>query len=153
LVVALWKSGDLKLCWQISLPKHALTTTIYLYYLLYVFISCLYVMFYQSSTLSLLWVYMCNFTICVISVCTSRAHNWNKIYLIWFDIYFRQLKKWKCDSKNSTSWDSRKPDYKIGICWFSAKHIALRGKSKDWLARELLFQWTSTTKIQFSVLV
>ena len=25
--------------------------------------------------------------------------------------------------------------YKIGICCFSAKHIALRRKSKDWLAR------------------
>lgn len=87
MVVELWKSGDLKLCWKISLPKHALITTIYLYYILYVFITCLYVMFYQSSTLSLLWVYMCNFTICVISVCPSRAHNWNKIYLIWFDLY------------------------------------------------------------------
>ena len=45
-------------------------------------------------------------------------------------------------------------DYKIGICCFSAKHTALRRKSKDWLAqnqnnvsewsdmsiRELLFQ-------------
>jgi hypothetical protein len=26
-------------------------------------------------------------------------------------------------------------DYKIGICSFSAKHAALRRKSKDWLAR------------------
>ena len=26
-------------------------------------------------------------------------------------------------------------DYKIGICCFSAKHSALRRKSKDWLAR------------------
>jgi len=26
-------------------------------------------------------------------------------------------------------------DYKIGICCFSAKHEALRRKSKDWLAR------------------
>ena len=24
-------------------------------------------------------------------------------------------------------------DYKIGICCFSAKHAALRSKSKDWL--------------------
>jgi hypothetical protein len=28
-------------------------------------------------------------------------------------------------------------DYKIGICCFSAKHAALRRKSKDWLARNL----------------
>jgi hypothetical protein len=26
-------------------------------------------------------------------------------------------------------------DYKSGICCFSAKHTALRSKSKDWLAR------------------
>ena len=26
-------------------------------------------------------------------------------------------------------------DYKIGICCFSAKHAALKRKSKDWLAR------------------
>ena len=26
-------------------------------------------------------------------------------------------------------------DYKIGICCFSAKHTALRRKSKDWLAQ------------------
>ena len=26
-------------------------------------------------------------------------------------------------------------DYKIGICYFSAKHAALSRKSKDWLAR------------------
>ena len=26
-------------------------------------------------------------------------------------------------------------DYVIGICCFSAKHTALRGKSKNWLAR------------------
>jgi hypothetical protein len=49
-------------------------------------------------------------------------------------------------------------DYEIGICCFSAKHAALRRKSKDWLAlnqdnvsewrdmsiRGLLFQCTST---------
>ena len=26
-------------------------------------------------------------------------------------------------------------DYKIGICCFSAKHVALRRKNTDWLAR------------------
>ena len=57
-------------------------------------------------------------------------------------------------------------DYKIGICCFSAKHTALRIKSKDWLAGNqnnvfewsdmstcgLLLQWASTMKIQLSVL-
>jgi hypothetical protein len=49
-------------------------------------------------------------------------------------------------------------DYTIGICCFSAKHTALRRKSKDWFARNQdnvsewgdmsirgqLFQWAST---------
>ena len=62
---------------------------------------------------------------------------------------------------------SQTKDYKIGICCFSAKHAALRRKSKDWLApnqdnesewgnmciRELLSQWASTIKIELSVLV
>jgi hypothetical protein len=62
---------------------------------------------------------------------------------------------------------SQTKDYKIGICSFSAKHAALRRKSKDWSARNqnnvfewsdmstrgLLFQWASTIKIQLSVLV
>jgi hypothetical protein len=50
------------------------------------------------------------------------------------------------------------------ISCFSAKHTALKKKSKDWLARNqdnvsgcdirgLLFQWASTIKIQLSVLV
>ena len=52
-------------------------------------------------------------------------------------------------------------DYEIDICWFSAKHTALRRKSKDWLARNqhnvsewgdmsirgMLFHWASTIKI------
>jgi hypothetical protein len=56
-------------------------------------------------------------------------------------------------------------DYKIDICCFSAKHAALRRKSKDWLVRNqnnvsewsdlstrgLLFQWASTIKIQLTV--
>jgi len=58
-------------------------------------------------------------------------------------------------------------DYKIGMCCNSAKHAALRSKSKDWLARNqtivsawsdmsfsgLLFQRASTIKIQISSFV
>jgi hypothetical protein len=58
-------------------------------------------------------------------------------------------------------------DYQIGDCCFSAKHAALRRKSKDWLTqnqynvsewgnlsiRGLLFQWASTITIQLNVLV
>ena len=57
--------------------------------------------------------------------------------------------------------------YRICICCFSAKHTALRRKSKDWLDWDqnyvsewsdmftlgLLFQWASTIKIQLSMLV
>ena len=57
--------------------------------------------------------------------------------------------------------------YWIGICCFSAKHVALRKKSKDWLTlnqdnvsewgdmsiRGLLFHWTSTIQIQLSLLL
>jgi hypothetical protein len=32
-------------------------------------------------------------------------------------------------------WSGKTKDYKIGMCCFSAKHVALRRKSKDWLAR------------------
>ena len=32
-------------------------------------------------------------------------------------------------------WSCRTKDDKIGICCFSAKHAALRSKSKDWLVR------------------
>jgi hypothetical protein len=61
---------------------------------------------------------------------------------------------------------SQTKDYKIGICRISSKHVALRRKSKDWLAQNQnnvsewsdmsthgLFQWASTIKIQLSVLV
>jgi len=57
-----------------------------------------------------------------------------------------------------------KKTIKMCICCFSAKHSALRRKSKDWLARNesewgdmsvsgMLFQWASTMQIQLSVLV
>ena len=64
-------------------------------------------------------------------------------------------------------WSGQTKEYKIGICYFSAKHAALQRKSKDGLAqnqdnvsewadmpiRELLFQWDSAIKIQLSMLV
>ena len=57
-------------------------------------------------------------------------------------------------------------DYDIGICCFSAKHAALRRKSKDWLAWNqdnvsewanmstcrLLFHWASIIEIQLPYL-
>ena len=42
--------------------------------------------------------------------------------------------EWKENWLNSSP-GRVKLDYKIGICCFSAKHAALRCKSKDWLAR------------------
>jgi hypothetical protein len=40
-------------------------------------------------------------------------------------------------------WDRTK-DYKIGICFFSAKHTALRRKNKDWLEIRIMFQSGAT---------
>ena len=65
------------------------------------------------------------------------------------------------------TWPCQTKDYTFGICCFSAKHAALKRKSNDWLPRNqdnvselgnisirgLLFQWTSTVKIQPIVLV
>ena len=64
-------------------------------------------------------------------------------------------------------WSGQTKDYTFGMCCFSARHAALRRKSKDCLARNrnnvsewsnistrrLLFQWASTINIQLSVLI
>jgi hypothetical protein len=66
-----------------------------------------------------------------------------------------------------SSLDRVKPKIKIDICCVSTKQVALRRKSKDWLAQNqanvskwgymsihrLLFQWASTIKIELNVLV
>ena len=44
-------------------------------------------------------------------------------------------------------WSGQTKDYKIGICCFSAKHAALRRKSKDWLARNKGKRFTICTEI------
>ena len=62
-------------------------------------------------------------------------------------------------------WSGQTKEYRIGICCFSAKHAALRRKSKDWLARNQnnVSEWSdmstcglvsvSTIEIQLNVLV
>ena len=50
----------------------------------------------------------------------------NNIYVLF---QYNNIKSIKYLLKNA----SCKPDYKIGICCFSAKHAAPRRKSKDWL--------------------
>jgi hypothetical protein len=49
-------------------------------------------------------------------------------------IVFRVLVSCAVD-RGFESHSGQTKDYKIGICCFSTKHIALRRKSKDWLAR------------------
>ena len=46
-------------------------------------------------------------------------------------------------------WSGQTKDYKIGICCFSAKHVALRRKSKDWLARNQnnVFEWNDMSTL------
>jgi hypothetical protein len=41
---------------------------------------------------------------------------------------------WK-DFNRFESQSGQTKDYKIGICCFSAKHVALKRMSKDWLAQ------------------
>jgi hypothetical protein len=93
-----------------------------------------------------------------------ERHQWcNGLHVLVVDRGFtssvvdRGFKQWTVQTKK----------YKIGICCFSAKHAALRRKSKDWLPRNqdnasewgnmsirrLLCQWASFIKIQLSVLV
>jgi len=36
------------------------------------------------------------------------------------------------------AWSGQTKEYKIGICCFSAKHAALRRKSKDWLGIRIM---------------
>ena len=44
-------------------------------------------------------------------------------------------------------------DYKMGICCFSAKHAALRRKSKDWLARNQnnVSEWSDMSTRELSL--
>jgi hypothetical protein len=50
-------------------------------------------------------------------------------------------------------WLGQTKDYKIGICCFSAKHAALRKKSKDWLTQNQnnVSEWSdmSTRRLLF----
>ncbi len=50
-------------------------------------------------------------------------------------------------------WSGQTKEYKIGICCFSAKHISLMRKSKDWLARNQnnVSEWSdmSTRRLLF----
>ena len=38
-------------------------------------------------------------------------------------------------------------DYKISICCFTAKQAALRSKSKDWLARNNVSEWSDMSTV------
>lgn len=53
---------------------------------------------------------------------------------------FLMFTKWICDVMiymlaSSEPWSGQINAYKIGIYCSSAKHVALRSQSKDWLAR------------------
>ena len=41
-------------------------------------------------------------------------------------------------------WSGQTKDYEIGMCCLSAKHAALRRKSKDWMTRNQnnVFEWS-----------
>ena len=42
---------------------------------------------------------------------------------------------WSVVDRGFEPWLGHTKDYKIGMCFFSAKHAALQRKRKDWLAR------------------
>ena len=115
---------------------------------------------------------------CIYIFLHLRFVNWIlELFRVWYFVFFILL--WY--NNNSFHWLACSPQvdrgsyhllgqtkaYKIGICHFSAKHAALRRKSKDWLARNQnnvsewsdmstrgpLYQWASTIKIQLSMLV
>jgi hypothetical protein len=83
------------------------------------------------------------------------------------ELKFGRKHLWKVLSKECTFCYDPLPNMVTITCCFSAKHAALRTKSKDWLAqnqnnvsewggvfiRGLLFQWASILKIQLSLLV
>ena len=103
----------------------------------------------------------------------------NKLYLVYLHVYIVLRRKTHISGVMVRVFASNTVDrrfetrssstqgYKIGICCFSGKHSTLRRKSKDWLSRNqnnmsecvdmssrgLLSQWSSTIKIQLSVLV
>ena len=47
-------------------------------------------------------------------------------------------------------WLGKTKDYKIGICCFSAKHAALRSKSKDWSIRNQnnVSEWNNMSSVR-----
>ena len=59
---------------------------------------------------------------------------YNVVYVVYVMLAVQRLKK-RISGIMVSVFASSAVDYKIGICCFSAKHAALRSKSKDWLAR------------------
>ena len=46
-------------------------------------------------------------------------------------------------------------EYKIGICCYSAKHAALKNKSKDWFAHnhDSVSEWSDMSKIEMYLVI
>jgi hypothetical protein len=57
------------------------------------------------------------------------------LLIVSYYIYHGQIISESETSKIVEPRSGQTKDYAIGICCFSAKHAALRRKSKDWLAR------------------
>ena len=90
--------------------------------------------------------------------------SWETCYFWSVSCYYSMLASSAVD-RGFEPWSAQTKDFKIVICFFSAKHASLRRKSKDWLARKqdnisewgdmsirrLLCQWASTIKIQLSM--
>ena len=71
---------------------------------------------------------------------TMSYNTLHRDVIIKINIYYvyAQIRWWNGERvclQCGRSWGRGKPKTKIGICCFSAKHAALRSKSKDWWAR------------------
>jgi hypothetical protein len=111
---------------------------LFLYNLKSIFIICVVLIY--------LWI-MCIFLNYRFLKLHANNHCYANICLVYKIICFSCL--FFTDSHYWWSVNFKTNDYKIGICCFSAKHEALRRKSKDWLPRNQnnVSEWSGATCI------
>ena len=73
----------------------------------------------------------------ILSLCvlcwSDKPHRWCNCYHAYL----------KCGRSRDGIWSGQTKDYKIGICFFSAKHAAIRAKT-GWLVIRIMCQSMST---------
>ena len=94
----------------------------------------------SSMILTEVWIHLLRHPIVPCNSCCST----DSILHQWCNGWHTLL---ECDRSWVRAQSSQTKDYKISICCFSAKHAALRRKSKDWLAwdQENVFKLSNMT--------